>query len=942
MNILWSILSPFRDLFMFIDGIAYSLLDNAYNIVIELSTGEIMGQEAIKSITNNLYILIGVIAFFRLALVLVNSIIDPEKLNEKGKGLSNIFFRVVGMIILLIVTPFLFSLSYEIQGAIVGADTGKNIIFSTLLGDNASITDKDNNGGKALQNIALSSLITVDSRYLQGTKDNGGKLKVCKLKKDKDKKLTTEFEESDCGFLPLTCVPTGNNECELRGGYIYDTDICKSSNCREAVTLYNTMYVAEDMSPSALANYAGVSRNLDEYNNEEVYVYNYMLIVTTFVGGFMTYIILSFAIDIAVRMFELVVLQILSPLFIATFVDPKSSQSGPFKNWLSAIGKSYASLYIKLAIIALMILLISFVNQAEIFQNMGEISGWAKIIAVIGLLIFAKKAPKWIMDMIGIKGEDGLGGLSIGKKLGGMALAGGLVKKAGEGLKKQGKKTLDNTKKRIGNKADRLLASAGARKQAKKNYQPDDKKGAYSNWKAKRAEARKVSDAVNAQMKRDFYAANDFRPFAAARDKYAAGMQAVDPNKQTGREAKLNKLSATATDLQGKAKIDAVTMGKKIKDANDIKKAKAMYGSAFELNSDGKLDKFAFPLNTGQMNAAYKDYIGHNPVTEDEIRIASYIKRHNDHVTNDSDKISYEDSIKFNEGRISTLKINGQDMTREQVISAEAATENPYTTSIRRQMAWENMMAQGNNYTETLKLKADATRKVLDLMSARDQLKVPNIPEVPVLPVEPVRNENGWESDAAFSNRQDEYVQQMQEYNEQKIAYDTIAKEYSAMGTTPEEAMKKYQEDYAAYEKAIQSARQTEAIYTSEVNKSEKAHYDALFASATDESGVIVSDISLDGTYTIDIADGKKIEDFDKHAVNLNGDIVSKYGIYERDSEYEKDGKKRNVYKFVKRDMDDYYESINSKQSGDKTNIYDKAVEGTKPAEIKEAEKKES
>lgn len=432
MNILWSILSPFRDLFMFIDGIAYSLLDNAYNIVIELSTGEIMGQEAIKSITNNLYILIGVIAFFRLALVLVNSIIDPEKLNEKGKGLSNIFFRVVGMIILLIVTPFLFSLSYEIQGAIVGADTGKNIIFSTLLGDNASITDKDNNGGKALQNIALSSLITVDSRYLQGTKDNGGKLKVCKLKKDKDKKLTTEFEESDCGFLPLTCVPTGNNECELRGGYIYDTDICKSSNCREAVTLYNTMYVAEDMSPSALANYAGVSRNLDEYNNEEVYVYNYMLIVTTFVGGFMTYIILSFAIDIAVRMFELVVLQILSPLFIATFVDPKSSQSGPFKNWLSAIGKSYASLYIKLAIIALMILLISFVNQAEIFQNMGEISGWVKIIAVIGLLIFAKKAPKWIMDMLGIKG-DGLGLWSPKKLRENMAGVGAMSAAVGAG-----------------------------------------------------------------------------------------------------------------------------------------------------------------------------------------------------------------------------------------------------------------------------------------------------------------------------------------------------------------------------------------------------------------------------------------------------------------------------------------------------------------------------
>lgn len=394
MSILISFIGPLRAICMAIDGVLYSLLDNAYNLVIKLSTAELLNHSTIKSLMSNLYVLVGVVAFFRLALLLVNSIIDPEKLNEKGKGLSNIFFRVVGMLILLVVTPMLFQMSYELQGKIVGADTGKNIIFKTLLGDNANIgSSKEGNAGSALQNIALSSLITIDKEYLV----NG---KQCKIGK----------ENSDCGFYPLTCVSNGDGTCTPQGGYVYGKE-CDWANCQNAVNVYNEMYVNEDMSPSKLAGYVGVSKKIEingSDEKQEVYVYNYMFIVTGIVGIAMTYIMFSFAIDIAVRMFELIVLEILSPLFIATFVDPKSAQSGPFKNWLSEVGKSYVSLYIKLAIIALMVLLVSIINQSSIFQNMGNVSGLAKIFMIIGLLIFAKKAPKWIGDMVGIKG-DGMG-----------------------------------------------------------------------------------------------------------------------------------------------------------------------------------------------------------------------------------------------------------------------------------------------------------------------------------------------------------------------------------------------------------------------------------------------------------------------------------------------------------------------------------------------------
>lgn len=572
MNILISWLGPLRAICMAIDGILYSFLDNAYTLVIKLSTAELLKHSTIKSITGNLYIIFGVVAFFRLALLLVNAIIDPEKLNEKGKGLSNIFFRVVGMIILLFVTPFLFEMSYDLQGKLVGADASENIIFKTILGSNANIASSDDsNAGKALQNIALSSLITIDKEYLVNDKQ-------CNV------------GENDCGFYPLTCVPNNDDEgtCTLQGGYVYG-DNCDWSNCQNAVDKYNEMYVAEDMSPAKLAAYAGTSKKIEVEgvdDKQEVYVYNYMFIITGVVGVAMTYIIISFAIDIAVRMFELVVLEILSPLFIATFVDPKSAQSGPFKNWLSAVGKSYISLYIKLAILALMVLLISIINQSKMFQSMGNVSGWAKIFMVIGLLIFAKKAPSWIGDMIGIKGDGGLGGLSIGKKLGGAALVGGALSKGLEGAKNfAGQKG----KNFLANRARNTAARVGGMKEAHADNKRLKQNGitgeAYRNnkkslWKQGRAAAKNSRQANWGQDSQGL-----FKDVAQG---YMGGRQNVNPSAETLSEHFKGKADLKAKMYNDKIGNTQEALQKRKEDAEKLKTASQMRMGKVNLNAKGE------------------------------------------------------------------------------------------------------------------------------------------------------------------------------------------------------------------------------------------------------------------------------------------------------------------------------------------------------------------
>ena len=819
MSILFSWLSPLRAICMAIDGVLYSLLDNAYDLVIKLSTAELLKPATIKSLTGNLYIIFGVVAFFRLALLLVNAIIDPEKLNEKGKGLSNIFFRVVGMVILLAVTPFLFEMSYDLQGKLVGADASENIIFKTILGNNANIASpKNSNAGKALQNIALSSLITIDKEYLVNDKQ-------CNV------------GENDCGFYPLTCVPNNDDEgtCTLQGEYVYGAN-CSWPNCQKAVDKYNEMYVAEDMSPAKLAAYAGTSKKIEvEGVEQEVYVYNYMFIITGIVGVAMTYIIISFAIDIAVRMFELIVLEILSPLFIATFVDPKSAQSGPFKNWLSAVGKSYASLYIRLAIIALMVLLVSIINQSKMFQSMGDVSGWAKIFMVIGLLIFAKKAPKWIGDMIGIKGDGGLGGLSIGKKLGGMALAGGLASKGLDKLKGQGKKTLDNTGKRVKNKLGRAFSGAVAANEARKQS-----KDLAARGELRDAEGNPISRKTYSQMARDAAMAkakaeqlknpeNDFRMFKGIRDKYASIAADVNPNFESSKD---KKIKSAAVDAQAKLKmagLDEVSMGGKIKDAKDLALTKDLYGSDIS-----KKDKMVNPINAEQMNNSFSRFFnGSIPTTEENMQLAAYAA-----TVDNATSIDAQGNI---------LDKNGHVLETRDVVDSKVADyvnkANPYLKQLWATTAYENNIQKQNEFGSVSENLVKSNQRLREAIIQRDQFLSNN--PAPAL------------DDPSYAD---------------------------------------YQRNLAVFENNITSAT---SDYNTYKDEKEKLATEYKKSAGLDENGITINEPN-DNVGTIQV----------------NGRYINKYGEYEVITA--PDGRSKQ-YKFVEKDMSDYFDLITQKMD-DKLN----------------------
>lgn len=365
-----------RELCLRLDMVAFSFIDNIYSLFNAIASESLITNTVIKQVLNNVYVLVGIFAFFRIAMLLINSIINPDALNKQGAGLSKIFVNTVIMLVLLVFTPTLFQMSRDFASAVVNG----NYVQKLFINVNDSEILKPE---KEMQRIAIGAVITKEDR------------------------ITCGDGSSDCDKA-VQCLnningvdPQGDKECVTKKGVAW----------------------------GKLADYNGVR---EKVNGDKVYVYNYRPFVLTIVGWLITYVLLSFTFDVAKRMIELAVLEIVSPLFIATIVDPKSMQSGPFKKWLKTLGNSYASLFLRIAAISIMLLCVRLLSK---WKPSAEVGVFGKLIILIAFLIFVKQLPKWFSNMLGMDGDGtGLGSLGIGKKIGGAALIGGAATKLGHGL----------------------------------------------------------------------------------------------------------------------------------------------------------------------------------------------------------------------------------------------------------------------------------------------------------------------------------------------------------------------------------------------------------------------------------------------------------------------------------------------------------------------------
>lgn len=355
-----------RPFFGGIDYLVYTLLGWVIEGIFNLSS-IFANKDVTEIIYTRIYTVLAIFMVFKLTFSFIKYVVSPDTMVDKEQGVGKIIARTLTMLAILIILPTIFF---------------KSDIFP---GQNAPILTM-------LQNGVIKTL----PKVILGISDDNGNT------------TTTAKENGNVMALNMLSSLYYPNECK-------DAAVCDSDN--------------------KLTSLSGFSTSLNMTDTNSSYVYYYMWPLTTLCGIILVFILVGIAVDVAIRVFKLMILQMIAPIPVMTYIDPKSSKDGAFNSWIKTFTTTYLDIFIKLGTVYLLLLFVKEFFSGKLFGNVYKTLGFASgnfvmIFLIIGLFQFAKEAPKFIKDALGIK--DSGGGSFMGKALSGMAgaaagFAGGLA-----------------------------------------------------------------------------------------------------------------------------------------------------------------------------------------------------------------------------------------------------------------------------------------------------------------------------------------------------------------------------------------------------------------------------------------------------------------------------------------------------------------------------------
>ena len=146
---------------------------------------------------------------------------------------------------------------------------------------------------------------------------------------------------------------------------------------------------------------------VDDIYNEaksDYYVIEYNVFISTIFGLVIVLFLISFCFDIAVRSLKLGFLEIIAPIPIISYIDPKQGKDGMMMKWFKEVGRTWADLFIRMASVFFVAFIVSLLESNSIDYNDAKSSHfWLMLFIFLGALIFAKQLPKLIEQITGFK-----------------------------------------------------------------------------------------------------------------------------------------------------------------------------------------------------------------------------------------------------------------------------------------------------------------------------------------------------------------------------------------------------------------------------------------------------------------------------------------------------------------------------------------------------------
>ncbi len=387
------VLNFLRWISLALDLVVYSLIRIFYNLFDAISqVGIISGDEGglVGTIADRIYGIIGVYAIFKVVFVLITMMINPDEASKGNNSIGKVGVRIVVMLALIIMVPYIFDKAYELQNAIVK----ENVIGQIILGDENTVNSEE--------------------ASLSGGYGDAGQLIANKV---------------FAGFVPINELAI-NEDTEVHdpenddfNSETYLNDEAKNSCAKSFNGWLDLNKMVSENTPSTQGissiGFSGIVEKFDSSETgDEEYCIDYKMFLSTIAGGLAAYMFIVYCLDIGLRVVKLAFYQLIAPIPIASYVDGK--KDGPFQKWTKSCLTEYADIFLRLVIIYTVILLITEVDQIldfSVLEGKGATGLFAKAFIILGMLMFAKQAPQLIMDMFGVKDSSGRFGLNASEKL---------------------------------------------------------------------------------------------------------------------------------------------------------------------------------------------------------------------------------------------------------------------------------------------------------------------------------------------------------------------------------------------------------------------------------------------------------------------------------------------------------------------------------------------
>lgn len=369
-----------RNMMFSIDKIIYAMISKVYDLLITIARTSPLSQADILAIADRIYKLLAIFMVFKVTFSLIMYVVNPDDFTDKSKGLGKLSLNIVLVFALLILTPHIFNMAYDLQRIVLEDNAIAGLIFGEK-------NDKDNDfftsAGDDMAYIAISPFFVPDVSIQKGTLYN----------------CTTLLKDNK---MNESCSGISNDSL---------TEVSSSST-----TLYDlTKKEGSTFTDTMLKNYVtGINnkslgmvfrKELVEAQVDGEFIMDYSYIVSTAVGVIILILLVNFCLDVSIRSIKFAFLQLIAPIPIISYIDPKSGKDGLFKKWTQLCVKTYLSLFIRLLALYFAVYIISMVGDlglVDVVDSSYVTSRLILVIIIIGALMFAKQLPNILKDL-GIK-----------------------------------------------------------------------------------------------------------------------------------------------------------------------------------------------------------------------------------------------------------------------------------------------------------------------------------------------------------------------------------------------------------------------------------------------------------------------------------------------------------------------------------------------------------